>query len=217
MDIQTRIGDFVSSALLLGSVLLLFVWIYRDRAGWKALGERLDTFFAPERPPTGNVLGQLFVVSFATLYIEMMLIRWIGTEVRIFAFFQNLALIACFLGFGLGCYWSRRRKSLPLSLAATAALVILAQAPIERWKNFLRLFSQLLSLFPDAALWGYEPSIQNFHGEIIVTMVALAIKPSGKGEQTDQSLIKFVELFAGLALQDYNKQNPNAPIRVQSV
>ena len=30
MDMQTRIGDFVSSALLLGSVLLLFVWIYRD-------------------------------------------------------------------------------------------------------------------------------------------------------------------------------------------
>src|SRR5439155_20713681 len=112
---------------------------------------------------------------FASLYIEMMLIRWIGTEVRIFAFFQNLALIACFLGFGLGCYWSRRRKSLPLSLAATTALVIMAQAPIDRWKNFLRISSELLSLSPDAALWGYEPSIQNLHGEIIVMMVALAI------------------------------------------
>src|SRR5439155_20551210 len=98
-----------------------------------------------------------------------------GTEVRIFAFFQNLALIACFLGFGLGCYWSRRRKSLPLRLAATTALVIMAQAPIDRWKNFLRISSELLSLSPDAALWGYERSIQNLHGEIIVMMVALAI------------------------------------------
>ena len=175
MDTRTRIADFVSSALLLGSVLLLFVWIYRDRAGWKALGERLDTFLVPEQPPTGNILGPLFGVSFATLYIEIMLIRWIGTEVRIFAFFQNLALIACFLGFGLGCYWSRRRKSLPLSLAATTALVIMAQAPLDRWKNFLRLFSALLSLSPDADLWGYEPVIRNLHGEGIVMMTALAI------------------------------------------
>src|SRR6266853_1655431 len=174
MDTQTRIGDFVSIALLLGSVLLLFVWIYRDRAGWKALGERLDTFFAPERPATGNVLVQLFVVSFATLYIEMMLIRWIGTEVRIFAFFQNLALIACFLGFGLGCYWSKRRKSLPLSLAAITALVILVQVPIGGWRGFLRLFSALLSLSPDADLWGYEPMIQNLHG-VVVMLTALAI------------------------------------------
>src|SRR5207248_7204015 len=154
MDMQTRIGDFVSSALLLGSVLLLFVWIYRDRAGWKALGERLDTFLVPEQPPTGNILGPLFGVSFATLYIEIMLIRWIGTEVRIFAYFQNLALITCFLGFGLGCYWSGRRKSLLLSLVSLTLLVCLVQAPSETWQRFLRLLSNQLSISPDVTQWG---------------------------------------------------------------
>src|SRR5215468_6845478 len=43
-------------------------------------------------------LLQLFIVSFASLYVEVMLIRWLGTEFRVFAYIQNLTLVACFLG-----------------------------------------------------------------------------------------------------------------------
>ena len=39
-----------------------------------------------------------------------MLIRWVGTEIRVFAYFQNLTLIACFLGFGVGCYRATAKK-----------------------------------------------------------------------------------------------------------
>ena len=84
-----------------------------------------------------------------------MLIRWIGTEVRVFAYFQNLALIACFLGFGLGCYWSQRRKSLLFSLVALAALVLLVEAPNNTWHKFLIVLSEILSFSPDAAMWGF--------------------------------------------------------------
>jgi len=38
------------------------------------------------------------------LFLEMLLIRWIGTEVRIFAYLQNTILVACLLGLGLGCF-----------------------------------------------------------------------------------------------------------------
>src|SRR5207244_4699511 len=79
----------------------------------------------------------------------------IGTEVRIFAYFQNLALIACFLGFGLGCYSSDKRKSLLPSLGAMIALLVLVQAPVSLWRLFLLGLSNLLSLSPDAALWGH--------------------------------------------------------------
>jgi spermidine synthase len=84
-----------------------------------------------------------------------MLIRWIGTEVRVFAYFQNLALIACFLGFGLGCYWSQRRKSLLFSLGALAVLVLLVEAPNNTWHKFLIVLSEILSFSPDAAMWGF--------------------------------------------------------------
>ncbi len=45
---------------------------------------------------------QLFLVSFLVLFVELVLIRWIPSTFHIVAFFNNLVLIACFLGMGLG-------------------------------------------------------------------------------------------------------------------
>src|SRR5437867_12140298 len=50
----------------------------------------------------------IFLISVLGLFLEMLLIRWISTEVRIFAYLQNSILIACFLGLGLGSLTSRR-------------------------------------------------------------------------------------------------------------
>ena len=41
-----------------------------------------------------------------------MMIRWISSEVRIFAFLKNYMLVSCFLGFGLGCFLCRKRINL---------------------------------------------------------------------------------------------------------
>lgn len=98
---------------------------------------------------------RLFLVSAATLYLEIVLIRWLGTEVKIFAFFQNLSLIACFLGFGLGCFSAKDRGSVLHSLIATSVLVLIAKAPLPAWHNLLRGMSAALAFKPDAALWGY--------------------------------------------------------------
>src|SRR5579859_118431 len=94
-----------------------------------------------EEKPPGRVLWPVFLVSFATLYLELLLIRWIGTEVRVFAYFQNLALIACFLGFGLGCYQSARKKGYLFGLIALGSLVILVELPFYRWKHLLEFLS----------------------------------------------------------------------------
>ena len=55
--------------------------------------------------------GKLALVSVLGLFLELLMIRWVSSEVRIFAYFKNFVLIACFLGFGLGCYLVRRRIS----------------------------------------------------------------------------------------------------------
>jgi SAM-dependent methyltransferase len=44
----------------------------------------------------------LFLASFVVLFIEILLIRYCGSQIRIFAFFRNIPLIASFLGLGLG-------------------------------------------------------------------------------------------------------------------
>jgi SAM-dependent methyltransferase len=96
----------------------------------------------------------LFVTSAATLYAELMLIRWIGTEIRIFAFFQNLTVIACFLGFGLGCYRSEDRIDLAGSIRALTVLAVMVSLPFRFWRNLLTGISDLLAMSPDATLWG---------------------------------------------------------------
>ncbi len=99
-------------------------------------------------------MWRLLLISSAALYLEIVLIRWLGTEVKIFAFFQNLSLIVCFLGFGVGCFTSSKRGSLLPSLAATTTLVVVVSLPFQAWHTALQGLSSVLSLTPDAALWG---------------------------------------------------------------
>jgi hypothetical protein len=44
----------------------------------------------------------LFLASFLALYFELVIIRYLSSEIRVFAYLKNLALIASFFGIGLG-------------------------------------------------------------------------------------------------------------------
>jgi len=140
-------------ALAMAAIAVIFAYLKRGRL--ESWIDSLGKFFSPQPRSDANVNWSLFWISFVALYVEIMMIRWIGTEVRVFAYFQNLALIACFLGFGLGCYWSGRHKSLVFSLLAIASLTVLAEAPIRAWQVFLTVLSSRLSLSSDAAMWGF--------------------------------------------------------------
>src|ERR1700758_1505928 len=109
--------------------------------------------FSLESEPRERIFFPLFLVSFAALYIEILLIRWSGTEIRVFAYFQNLALIACFLGFGLGCYRAGRTKGQLFDAGAVAFLIILVELPVPQWKRVLEGVSSALSYSKDAQLW----------------------------------------------------------------
>ena len=41
---------------------------------------------------------ELVLISLLALFLELAIIRWLSTEVRIFAYFKNFALMASFLG-----------------------------------------------------------------------------------------------------------------------
>jgi hypothetical protein len=45
----------------------------------------------------------LFLASFVALFVEVMLIRYTGSQIRIFSFYKNVPLVASYLGLGLGC------------------------------------------------------------------------------------------------------------------
>ena len=54
----------------------------------------------------------LFLISFLGLFFEMLIIRWLSTEFRLFAYFKNLPLLAAFVGLGIGFAMVRRRENL---------------------------------------------------------------------------------------------------------
>ena len=53
-------------------------------------------------PAPASVGAHLFIASFLSLFLELVLIRWIPGTVHIVGFFTNLVLIGSFLGLGIG-------------------------------------------------------------------------------------------------------------------
>jgi len=90
-------------------------------------------------------------ITFSILALELTLIRWMSQQIRVFAYFNNLLLIAAFLGIGVGAALSRYSK--PLIRLFLPSLFLLA---------IVLRFAQPLGLmflsFPDRAIsmWGAE-------------------------------------------------------------
>jgi hypothetical protein len=79
---------------------------------------------------------RLFLTSFAILFVELMLIRWVPANVRYIGFFSNFLLIASFFGIGLGIIlgrrgWNPRVSVFALSLAAITWIVVFFQLNVQ--------------------------------------------------------------------------------------
>jgi hypothetical protein len=102
--------------------------------------------------------GSLFLVSFLILFLEVSLIRWVSTEVRIFAYVHNLVLLACFLGVGVGAYLADRRAYLGLMVMTLALLLLLVTVPMAVTLGGMRVhplrdIPTMLSVLPDSLIW----------------------------------------------------------------
>ncbi len=166
----------------------LLLWNYRvqeDRPRWIATWD-----FTPQAIG-GPGYGRLAIASLLGLFLELAMIRWVSSEVRIFAYFKNFVLIACFLGFGLGCYFSRRRIN---ALAAAAPLLLLAAfvSPLfPVMHRFVAVLPEFLAGGSEVNIWGV-PSVQiGFHAlpvfaeavlisALLFVLVAFSFVPIGQ-------------------------------------
>ena len=69
---------------------------------------------------------ELVLVSFAVLFQELTLIRWLGGQVRVLAYFPNVVLMSAFLGLGIGGL--RARRPAPAWVWPATLLVVVAAA-----------------------------------------------------------------------------------------
>jgi spermidine synthase len=98
--------------------------------------------------------AEIFFVSALILYLELVLIRWIGTEIRIFAYLGNLILVVCFFGAGLGCFRSKQPIELSRLGINLVLLVVLVENPRHLSQLDLSKITLLLSGFEDSPVWG---------------------------------------------------------------
>lgn len=94
----------------------------------------------------------LILSSVLSLFLELLLIRWISSEIRIFAYFKNFVLIACFLGFGVGCYLCRRTIPMLALIAPLLFFVLLIQLPGMR--ELTAALPVLLGATSEMQIWG---------------------------------------------------------------
>jgi SAM-dependent methyltransferase len=109
---------------------------------------------SPPASPTDRwSLFTLVLASALTLFAELALIRWVATEVRIFAYVKNLALLLCFLGFGLGCALSRQPARWLTAARAFLGLILVVRLP---WLSaqVMEGLSQSLGAGQDIQIWG---------------------------------------------------------------
>jgi spermidine synthase len=98
--------------------------------------------------------SRLVWASILSLFLEMMMIRWVSSEIRIFAYFKNFVLVACFLGFGLGCYLCRRRVQLMALIAPLLLLTLVLKAPISPLRRTISALPQMLGAGAEVHVWG---------------------------------------------------------------
>jgi len=164
MDLHFLIGGVVVSALAAAIILLLLRPLAR--------GEHHSRFSLRPEDLGGYTTTGLVLSSVLGLYLELMLIRWISSEIRIFAYFKNFVLIACFLGFGLGCYLARRAISI-LTLCVPVVFFTAAIAlPFAPLRTVIDALPQLLGASSEVFIWG---AAENLTGNAWVGLLVAAV------------------------------------------
>ncbi len=135
-------------------------------------------------------LFQLFWLSIFLFYLEMTVIRFVSTEIRIFAYFKNLALLACFFGMGVGCLTARRKQwpfaaTFPLLAGLVLAVLIPKRLGFDPYAQITRF----LGAFNELAVWGIAQgtvtslargSIALVLLTLLVAWIALLFLPGGQ-------------------------------------
>jgi SAM-dependent methyltransferase len=147
------------TGLLLTQYLFGF---YRDTpTGIAALGRKwMAKWDASPESIGGFSYGKLALVSVLGMFLEMLMIRWISSEIGIFAYFKNFVLVACFFGFGVGCYFSRRRINLAAFLGPVVFLAALVKVPWPDLRQLVSILPNMLGSSSDVQIWGV-PTIPN--------------------------------------------------------
>jgi SAM-dependent methyltransferase len=137
--------------------------------------EVLEGPTADRSRPDGPLAGdrrRLFLASFLMLFVELVLIRWLGAHVAYLSFFSNFALLGSFLGIGLGFLRGPRSNWFqwsPLLVASVLALSVFFPVVIDRTGSDLIFFGSVRA--QGLPIWVMMPVV---FAAVAATMAAVA-------------------------------------------
>jgi len=114
----------------------------------------------------------IFLISILGLFLETLFIRWIGTEIRIFAYLQNTILVVCFLGLGIGMFTSSKPIEIKQTLLPLTIFLLVMAIPIAR--SALGSISEMLSSLGDFLIWNADQTT-DLGKRIIFVITGLAL------------------------------------------
>lgn len=111
-----------------------------------------------------RIVWELFILSVISLFFELLIIRWLGSDIRAFTILRSFPLAVCYIGFGLGCALGRdhQMKWWPLALLLSVSCIQLAgQTNIS------------LMPFPSPRLW--DPAANLIDSSSILYLMAFSL------------------------------------------
>jgi hypothetical protein len=201
-------GDVISTirllqvALIACGILLMAMSVVLYRFGHQVIQAitnvlQLESQLLEHTPNTMATLD-LFLVSFLGLFFEILIIRWLSTEVRLFAYYKNLPLIAAFMGLGIGFMLTKNKVTLlpafPIAFCALSAIILLGAAK----GVFLSLSNPAGS---DVWIWGILqrsalPSLVSFYALVPFFFVSTVLVFIPLGQATGQFMQPFPSIKA---------------------
>jgi SAM-dependent methyltransferase len=175
--IWAQAKEHIPAILLLGFLIYAAYWASamvhwpkrrwsQSLTGWASIDASVLRRFS---------LLSLAGISLASLFLELLLIRWIASEIRVFAYFKSLPLIACFLGFGLGCYLTRRKVCLLHAMAPLLSMIAIVELPWAPLRHLVVNLSAFIGWFSDVHLWGRAYFEGNFLWGLVSATIAVAV------------------------------------------
>ena len=153
------LGSIFAVALLAG----YRIFVARTRASQAAYPPLTEQWSLPT----------LVLVSALTLFAELALIRWVATEVWIFAYVKNLALLLCFLGFGIGCALARQPVRWGSAVHPLLGLILIIRLP---WwgSKVMENLSQSLGAAQDLQIWS-SPDSRSWTGFLLAACLVFLL------------------------------------------
>jgi hypothetical protein len=181
MQTNRIISQAIQTLPALLAIWLVIYLLYRVAGliSWprvSKLDERIDRWTSITAGSLGGFrLSSMAFISLISLYLELLLIRWITSEIRIFAYFKSLVLIACFLGFGLGCYLAKRKIRLILTLAPMLGMIFIVELPWDPFRNLMMNLSGFIGWFSDIHIFSQAYFAGQSVWGVVSALIAMSI------------------------------------------